>query len=56
VSFVGVAGGWLNNPACMPLFWQSVTYAALLLGFAFCPVMILVNRATRFLREISYSV
>lgn len=42
--------------AFMPLFWPSIAYGMLLLGLAFFPIRILVNRVTSFLGQISYSV
>ena len=37
-------------------YWQGLSYGSLLIGLALAPVGLLVNRATRFLGNISYSV
>jgi peptidoglycan/LPS O-acetylase OafA/YrhL len=56
LSFVGHLSGRLPDPAFAPLFWQGISYALILLGLGLCPIVLLVNRVTRFLGQISYSV
>jgi peptidoglycan/LPS O-acetylase OafA/YrhL len=56
LAFAGHLSGRLADPAFAPFFWAGGSYALLLLGLAFCPLGMVVNRATQFLGQISYSV
>jgi peptidoglycan/LPS O-acetylase OafA/YrhL len=56
LCFAGHLSGRLVDPAFAPFLFSALSYALLLLGLAFCPVSVLVNRATRFLGVISYSI
>jgi peptidoglycan/LPS O-acetylase OafA/YrhL len=56
VAFAGHVSERLLDPSFAPFFWQGGSYALMLLGLAFCPLGLVVNRATRFLGQISYSV
>jgi peptidoglycan/LPS O-acetylase OafA/YrhL len=56
LGFAGVLEGLFPEPAIMPVLRPSAAYACMLIGLAFCPVRLVVNRATRFLGQISYSV
>jgi peptidoglycan/LPS O-acetylase OafA/YrhL len=56
LAFVGHVSGRLMDPVLAPYFWQGASYTLVLLGLAFCPLGLVVNRATQFLGRISYSI
>ena len=48
--------GGRAGPFLGPFYWQGLLFVCLLLGLALAPIELLVNRTTRFLGKISYSV
>lgn len=48
--------GWLPNVFGDGYYWQGIVFGFIFAGLALYPWRILVNRATRFLGKISYSV
>jgi peptidoglycan/LPS O-acetylase OafA/YrhL len=56
LCFSGQLSGRLVDPFFAPFFFQAASYVLFLLGLAFLPLPLIVNRATRFLGVISYSV
>ncbi|MGX5827355.1 acyltransferase family protein [Mesorhizobium sp. 43Arga] len=54
VQFYAVSGGTV--PFIEPAHWLGVMFACLLVGLALCPIRILVNKATVWIGDISYSV
>jgi peptidoglycan/LPS O-acetylase OafA/YrhL len=56
VVFAAAVGGVLPKPHLSPVIWESAAFALMVVGLALRPVRFVVNRATRFLGRISYSV
>jgi peptidoglycan/LPS O-acetylase OafA/YrhL len=54
--FAAAVGGYLTQPASMPVLCESVSFTLMLVGLALWPVRLVVNRITQFLGRISYSV
>lgn len=56
--FVARSNEWIDDGifANHPYIWPALWYSALIVGLALNPVRALVNRATRFLGTISYSL
>jgi peptidoglycan/LPS O-acetylase OafA/YrhL len=54
--YVGLLSGRLQALPLDPYYWQGPMYGCLLVGLALRPTSVLVNRLTRFLGTISYSV
>ncbi len=52
----GLLSGRLQALPLDPYYWQGPMYGCLLVGLALRPIPVLVNRLTRFLGTISYSV
>ncbi|WP_133500603.1 acyltransferase family protein [Cognatilysobacter terrigena] len=48
--------GWLPDIYGDLYYWQAVGFTFVLLGLAYCPARIFVNRITRYLGRISYSL
>ncbi|MFO1127472.1 MAG: acyltransferase [Rhodospirillales bacterium] len=55
VMFAGLLGGRVGG-FFDPFYWQSLTFVCLVVGLSLAPIGIMVNRATRFLGKISYSL
>jgi peptidoglycan/LPS O-acetylase OafA/YrhL len=55
-GFCALLQGWLPAVFGNPYYWQGVIFALLFLGLALAPWRAIVNRGTRFLGKISYSV
>ncbi|MER9196494.1 acyltransferase [Mesorhizobium sp. M0152] len=54
VQFYATAGG--SVPFIEPYHWLGVMFASLVVGLALCPIRLLVNGATAWVGEISFSV
>ncbi|PPT91387.1 hypothetical protein XaraCFBP7407_21775 [Xanthomonas arboricola pv. arracaciae] len=56
--FVARSNAWINDGIFggHPYMWPAIWYAALVVGLALNPIWLLVNRLTRFLGTISYSL
>lgn len=54
--YVALLNGWLPNVFGDFYYWQAVLFTLLLLGLARAPLRLLVNRVTRYLGRISYSL
>jgi len=55
-GYVALLKGCLNIVFFDFYYWQAVIYGTLLLGLAISPIRLIVNRATKFLGKISYSL
>lgn len=54
--YYALLSGWLPNIFGAGYYWQGIVYAFAVCGLCLWPWRILVNRATRYLGKISYSV
>lgn len=54
--FAALVNGWLPNIFGDSYYWQAVLFACLLLGLAWAPFKLVVNRFTSYLGRISYSM
>lgn len=55
-GFAALLQGWLPNLFGDSYYWQAITFGALFMGLACSPWTIVVNRVTRYLGKVSYSV
>lgn len=53
---VALVNGWLPDIFGDAYYWQGIAFALVLLGLAFHPTRVLVNRVSRYLGRISYSL
>ncbi|AVJ31759.1 hypothetical protein CLM74_02680 [Stenotrophomonas sp. MYb57] len=56
--FVARSNSWIDDRifAGHPYMWPAIWYSALIIGLALNPIKLLVNRVTRFLGTVSYSL
>jgi peptidoglycan/LPS O-acetylase OafA/YrhL len=54
--FTALLQGWLPAVFGDSYYWQGIAYALLFLGLSLAPWRMLVNRTTRYLGKISYSI
>ena len=55
-GYAALLQGWLPNVFGDSYYWQGLVFACMFMGLALSPWRLVVNRATRFLGKISYSV
>jgi peptidoglycan/LPS O-acetylase OafA/YrhL len=55
-GYASLLQGWLPNVFGDSYYWQGVVFACMFMGLALSPWRLVVNRATRFLGKVSYSV
>ena len=55
-GYAALLPGWLPNVFGDSYYWQGLVFACMFMGLALSPWRLVVNRATRFLGKISYSV
>lgn len=55
-GYTALLQGWLPNIFGDSYYWQGVVFGCIFLGLAFAPWRVVVNRSTRYLGKISYSV
>lgn len=55
-GYAALLQGWLPNVFGDSYYWQGIVFACMFMGLALSPWRLVVNRATRFLGKISYSV
>lgn len=55
-GYAALLQGWLPNIFGDSYYWQGVVFACMFMGLALSPWRLVVNRATRFLGKVSYSV
>lgn len=54
--YVALVNGWLPNLFGDPFYWQGICFTLLLLGLGWAPAKVAVNRITKYLGRISYSL
>jgi peptidoglycan/LPS O-acetylase OafA/YrhL len=56
LCYFALLEGWLPNVFGDLYYWQGIAYAGIFLGLGLSPWRLVVNRATRYLGKISYSL
>ncbi len=54
--FSSLTSGKMNDILLPTYYWQPIVFSIFILGFAIYPVSIFINKTTRFLGKISYSI
>jgi peptidoglycan/LPS O-acetylase OafA/YrhL len=55
-AYAALLQGWLPDVFGNGYYWQGIVYGLLFIGLAMAPWRAIVNRATRFLGKVSYSI
>jgi peptidoglycan/LPS O-acetylase OafA/YrhL len=54
--FSSLTSGKMNDIIFPTYYWQPVIFSIFILGFAFYPISIFINKSTQFIGKISYSI
>ena len=54
--FSSLTSGKMDDNLLPTYYWQPIIFSIFIVGFAFYPISIFINKSTRFLGKISYSI